>query len=141
MDREKFIAFVAQTLEDVIRLAETKCGRALPRRFAFQWLGGSHSVVTESVVEHIAARVYVDEEHIFPCVDIGVGDVLQDGTLLIIGSVAGYQPRPFCKNWTGRSGPFVHIVGQPFLNKMAGKQDNWRSDKPFVFITPEVRDR
>jgi hypothetical protein len=100
MNREDFAAFAAKTLDDVIQLAEEKCGNELPHRIAFQWLG--------------------------------------HGTLLIVGSVAGYAPRPFGRNWTGRDGPFVHIVGAPFLNKMAGKKDLWSADKPFGFITPDV---
>jgi hypothetical protein len=138
MNREDFTAFVAQALDDVIQLAEKKCGKQLGRRFAFQWLGTAHPVVTENVAEYIAARVYVDEEHIFPCVDIGVGDLLPDGRPLIVGSVAGYKPGPFQKNWTGRLGPFVYIVGQPLLNRMAGKESLWSPDKPFAYIRPEV---
>jgi len=94
--------------------------------------------VIENIVEHVVSRVFVDDEHIFPCVDIGVGDVLEDGTLLIVGNVAGYAARPFGRNWTGRDGPFVRIVGGPFLNKMAGKKDHWSPDKPFAFITPDM---
>jgi hypothetical protein len=122
MNREDFASVVAKTLEDVIQLAEKNCGKRLPRKIAFQWLGSSHPIVSQDIVECIVGRVFVDEQHIFPCVDIGVGDVLADGTLLIVASVAGYRPRPFGKNWTGRDGPFVHIVGGPFLNKMAGKK-------------------
>jgi len=76
----------------------------------------------------------MNEEHIYPCVDIGVGDVREDGTLLIVGNVAGYAPRRFGKNWTGRDGPFVPIVGAPFLNKMAGKNDDWSPGESFSFI-------
>src|SRR5579859_5057156 len=100
MNREDFTAFVARTLDDVIQLAEQKCGKGLSRRIAFRWLGKSHPIVSENIVEHIVERVFVDEEHIFPCVDIGVGDVLADGTLLIVANVAGYAPRPFGQNWT-----------------------------------------
>ena len=138
MNRQDFAAFVARTLDDVIQLAQEKCGKELSRKFAFLWLGSSHQVVRENIVEHLVERVFVDEEHIYPCVDIGVGDVLEDGTLLIVGSVAGYAPRPFGKNWTGRDGPFVRIVGAPFLNKMAGKKDSWSPDKGFAFISPDL---
>jgi hypothetical protein len=138
MNRETFAAFVARTLDDVIQLAEEKCGKELSRKIAFRWLGPSHPVVSENIVEHIVERVFMDEEHIYPCVDIGVGDTLDDGTLLIVGTVAGYAPRPFGQNWTGRDGPFVRIVGGPFLNKMAGKKDSWSPDKPFAFITPDM---
>jgi hypothetical protein len=138
MNRGDFGAFVAKTLDDVIQLAEEKCGKELSRKIAFRWLGRSHPVVSENIVEHVVSRVFVDDEHIFPCVDIGVGDVLEDGTLLIVGNVAGYAARPFGRNWTGRDGPFVRIVGGPFLNKMAGKKDHWSPDKPFAFITPDM---
>lgn len=138
MNREEFTAFVGRTLDDVIQLAEEKCRRKLSHKTAFRWLGRSQPVVSEKIAKHIVDRVFVDDEHIYPCVDIGVGDVFEDGTLLIVGSIAGYAPRPFGRNWTGRDGPFVHIVGGPFLNKMAGKKDGWSPDKAFRFITPDV---
>jgi hypothetical protein len=118
MKREEFAAFVAKTLEDVILLAEQKGGKKLPRRFAFQWLlGRSSSRVTENIVEHIVQRVFVDEEHIYPCVDIGVGDLLEDGSLLIVGSVAGYAACPFGKNWTDREGRSYTLSVNRFSTK------------------------
>ena len=125
MDRAAFSAHIARTLEEVISLAEEKAKKPLSREFAFQWLGKGHLRVTEDVVEHIVQRVFIDSEHIYPCVDIGVGDVLEDGSLLIVANVAGYPPCPFQRNWTGRDGPFVHIVGNPFLARMAGQASNW----------------
>lgn len=138
MKREEFAAFVTRTIEEVIRLAEEKAGKPLERRYAFRWLGRSHPIVSANVVEHIMDRVFVDEEHIYPCVDIGVGDILEDGSLLIIGSVAGYAPRPFGPNLTGRMGPFVRIIGQPFLNRIAGKEANW-SDGAFGYLIPDMK--
>jgi len=121
MTRDEFLRFTEQTIEDVIRLAEQKCGKAFPRVYVFRWLGRAQPLITENVVESIVQRVFLDEEHIYPCVDIGVGDLLDDGSPLIVGSVAGYAPRPFGENWTGRKGPFVHIIGAPLLNRMAGR--------------------
>ena len=69
-----------------------KCGETLPRKYSFRWLGRSHPVVEQNVVEHIVERVFVDEEHIYPCVDLGVADLLEDGSLLIVGNVAGIWP-------------------------------------------------
>jgi hypothetical protein len=63
MNREDFAAFVARTLDDVIHLAEEKCGKELPRKIAFRWLASSHPIVSESIVDHIVERVFVDEEH------------------------------------------------------------------------------
>lgn len=120
MKREDFAAFVESTIEEVTRLAEEKSGQKLRRKYAFRWLGKSQPIVTDDIVEYIVQRVFVDDEHIYPCVDFGIGDILEDQTLLIIGSVAGYPPKPFGTNWTGRQGPFVHIIGAAFLNRMAG---------------------
>jgi hypothetical protein len=139
MTREEFSAFVTRTLEDVVLLAEQKSGRKLSRKLAFQWLASPvNSRASENVVEHIVQRVFVDEEHIYPCVDIGVGDLLEDGSVLIVGSVAGYAARPFGKNWTGREGPFIHVVGQPFLSRMAGKKVDWSPERSiFHYMCPD----
>ena len=94
MNREDFSTFVSATLEEIVRFAEEKAGQKLPRTFAFQWLGHSHPRITENIVEQIVKRVFIDEEHIYPCVDLGVGDLLEDGSLLIVGNVSGHAPRP-----------------------------------------------
>jgi hypothetical protein len=140
MKRDDFATFVGETIEAVICLAEEKSGRTLPRRYAFRWLGKSHPMVLDGVIEHIVSRVFLDEEHIYPCVDIGVGDMLEDGSLLIVGSVAGYAPRAFGMNWTGRKGPFVHVIGQPFLNRIAGKPSKWSPEGNYAFIIPDMKD-
>ena len=98
MDRETFRTFVEKTIEEVVALAEEQAKKKLPRKLAFQWLGKGKPRVKENIVDHIMERVFIDEEHIYPCVDIGVADWLEDGTVLIIGNVAGYSPRQFGKN-------------------------------------------
>jgi hypothetical protein len=77
----------------------------------------------------------MDEQHASPRVDLGVADLLEDGSLLIVGNVAGHAPRPLGQNRKGRDGPFVSIVGISFLNKLAGIEDSFSPDKPFQFIT------
>lgn len=131
--------FTEKTIEEVVQLAEQKASSKLNRRYAFQWLGKpSSSRVTKDIPAHIVERIFIDEEHIYPCVDIGVADQLQDGSLLIVASVAGYAPRRWGKNWTGRAGPFVHIIGQPFLNRIAGQDVNWSPEKDvFHYISPD----
>jgi hypothetical protein len=109
----EFTAFVRRTLKEVIQLAETHTPTVLPRKMKFRWLGHD-ALIDEGIVEEIVNRVYVDEQNIYPCVDIGVGDLADDGSPIIVANVAGYSPRPFQKNWTGREGPFVFIIGQPF---------------------------
>lgn len=139
MTREEFTHFVEKTIEEVICLAEHKCGKALPRSYAFKWLGRSQPLIIENAIEHIVQRVFVDEDHISPCVDIGVGDLLEDGSLLIVGNVFGYAPRPFGHNWTGRKGPFIHIIGTQFLNRMAGKSAGSFSEDAFAYIIPDMQ--
>jgi hypothetical protein len=139
MDRRTFIAFVETTLEEVVKLAEEKARRKFSRKLAFQWLGKNKPCVTDGIAEYITDRVFVDEEHIYPCVDLGVGDLLDDGTILIVASVAGYAPRAFGKNWTGREGPFVHIIGAPFLSLLSGKRIEWSPEKSiFGYSIPDM---
>jgi len=140
MDRETFKAFVNSTLEEVVELAEEKAGRKLSRKLAFQWLGKDKPRITNDIAEYIVERVFVDEEHIYPCVDVGVGDLIEDGTVLIVGNVTGYAPRPFGENWTYREGPFVHIIGAPFLARVSGKHVEWSPEKgAFAFSIPDMK--
>jgi hypothetical protein len=135
--RAEFIAFVEKALEDVIQFAEQYTGKPLSRAFSFRWLS-QDKPIDEGIVEAIVGRVYVDEDHIYPCVDIGVGDLSQDGTPIIVANVAGYSPCPFQKNWTGRDGPFVFIIGQPFLDKLAGKP-RIDASRSFGFLIPDMK--
>jgi hypothetical protein len=96
MNREKFSAFVSKAIEDVVQYAEEKAGQKLPRTVAFQWFDRSDPRITENIVEHIVKRMFIEEEHIYTC-RLGVVDLLEDGSLLIAGSVEDYAPRPFAK--------------------------------------------
>jgi hypothetical protein len=134
--RAEFTAFVARTLEEVIQFAEAHTRTVLPRNTKFRWLGHD-ALIEEGIVEAIVSRVYVDPENIYPCVDIGVGDLSDDGSPIIIANVASYRPGPFQNNWTGREGPFVFIIGQACLDKLAG--NNSASNRAFGFITPDMK--
>ena len=137
MTRDRFRQFVTDTIEDVIRLAEERSGKQLPRSIAFKWIGSKGEPICSGIVDEVVSRVYVDEDHIRPCVDIGVGDLLDDGTPVIMASIAGYPPERFRRNWTGREGPFVRIIGQAFLSKIAGQPYEQRSGV-FAFVTPDM---
>ena len=137
--RAEFTSFVERTLEDVIQFAEQYTGKTLSRRIGFRWIFSHNEPICEAIAEAIVNKVYVDEDHIYPCVDIGVGDLSDDGTPIIVASIAGYSPRPFQKNWTGRDGPFVFIVGQPFLDKIAGKKAHANQSVSFGFVIPEAK--
>ena len=127
MTRDEFTKFVEDTLEDVIALAEERSGLRLPREVAFQWLISKGEPVRTGIAETIVSRVYINENSIYPCVDIGVGDLLEDGTPLIVASVAGYPPGPFGQNWTGKPGPFIRIIGGPFMAKANGSTEGGRN--------------
>lgn len=136
MNRADFTEFVERTLGEVILFAEAHTHEVLPRKAKFRWLE-QDACLEDGIVEAIVNKVWVDPENIYPCVDIGVGDLSEDGSPIIVANVAGYSPRPFQKNWTGREGPFVFIIGQPFLDKLAGKKPS--PSRSFCFITPEMK--
>lgn len=84
-------------------------------------MGSKDEPLRENIVEVIVDRVFVSDEAIYPCVDMGIVDLLEDGTPLLQASVAGYRPKQFGQNWTGRDGPYVRILGSAFVAKMGGK--------------------
>src|SRR5262245_28451301 len=114
MTQDEFTSFTARTIENVIKAAEAKCGHTLSREIRFQWLG--HHPIDGNVVEELVSKVFVDSDHIYPCVDVGVAAIDRAGKTLLIANIAGYTPRPFGQNWTGRDGPYVYVVGAPLLN-------------------------
>jgi hypothetical protein len=112
MNRDEFKTHTIASVEDSITRLEGIIGVALPRDLAFQWLREpDRYYFGNEVIEGITARVYVDEDHIWPCVDIGPSKILPDGRLLIVATRAGHPPRPFGLNWSGRMGPFVLVHG------------------------------
>ena len=116
MTRNEFKAHTLASVEDSITRLEGIIGVALPRNLAFQWLTEPDCCYFgDEVIEAIVARVYVDKDHIWPCVDIGPSKILPDGRLLIVATRAGHPPQPFGLNWTGRMGPFVLVYGGDFV--------------------------
>ena len=136
MGRDDFKLFVEKTVEEVLQLAEEYSGKSLSRQVAFQWLG--QPLTREEIVEEIVRRVFLDEDRIYPCVDIGVGDLLDDGTPVIVATVAGYAPRPWGQNWMAKEGPFIHVIGAPFLAKVRGEP--LKHSPAFSFIIPGMKD-
>ena len=89
------------------------------------------------VIDALVERIFVDEDKIYPCVDLGVVDILDDGTPLVCAAAAGFSPGPFARNWTDREGPFVRIVGNAFLAKMEGKA--YQNGPLIEFLTPDMK--
>jgi len=80
MTRDEFTSFTARTIENVIQAAEAKCGRKLSRDIRFQWL--DHHPIDGNVVEELVSKVFLDSDHIYPCVDFGVGAIDRAGKTL-----------------------------------------------------------
>jgi hypothetical protein len=139
MTQEEFTYFVQSTLEGVLQLAEERTGKSLPRRIAFCWWAKDAEIFRDGVVEEIVKKIYVDEGHIYPCVDIGVVGLLENGTPLIAATIAGYHPRPFQANWTGRDGPFVYIIGQRLLEKGKGLLGEQKIGDALRYSIPHVK--
>src|SRR5262245_35721582 len=80
MTQDEFTSFTARTIENVIKAAEAKCGHTLSREIRFQWLG--HHPIDGNVVEELVSKVFVDSDHIYPCVDFGVAAIDRAGKTL-----------------------------------------------------------
>ena len=77
---------------------------------AFKLNSSDPPIGQENVVQYLVEQLWRGEDEIYPCFDLGVADVRKDGTLVLSGNRAGYPPRAWGTNWTGREGPFVLSV-------------------------------
>jgi len=114
MHKSEFRQHVITAIEDAIAFGEQKCGHSLSRKFVFKKLSQIKSaepaISQDDALDYLVSQLWVNENEIYPCYDLGVAAILPDGTLLLSGNRAGYSPRPWQKNWTGRNGPFVLAV-------------------------------
>jgi hypothetical protein len=102
---------VIAAIEDAIAFGEQKCGHSLPRKFVFKMLSkisSDESPMSEhETLDYLVSQLWINENEIYPCYDLGIAAVLPDETLVLSGNRAGYPPKPWQKNYTGRDGPFV----------------------------------
>jgi hypothetical protein len=115
----EFKTHIADRIEASIQNAETYLGRKLPRNPAFRWISPAGPLVTDSIVDEIARCAFIDEDHIYPCIDMGPLEIDPNGRLIIGGIRSGHAPGPFAKNWKGEVGPFILI----FFESMRAKGD------------------
>ncbi|MCC6795960.1 MAG: hypothetical protein IT366_12655 [Candidatus Hydrogenedentes bacterium] len=109
MTRTEFQSFVEQSIREVLELAEKVLQRELTLAPYLRW-NYSSELIKENLAEAITARVYIDSEHIYPCVDLGVGEVDYDGRPILYAIISSHAPEPFGKNRDGRPGPFIYIL-------------------------------
>jgi len=61
---------------------------------------------------------YLLEDKIYPCVDLIIEKPnSKEAILKIEGRRAGYEPRPFQRGWSNRSGPFIYGVRRGIKSK------------------------
>jgi hypothetical protein len=119
MTRDAFKKHVDETIESIIQEAESRAGHKFPRRYCFGFCNPARiTAEQEQVSDYLTHEVYIDEEHIYPCFDLILDDILDDGRLLFVGYRAGFKPRPWQKNYTGRDGPFIRMFSKTFLDKI-----------------------
>jgi len=110
MTRDEFIDFVGKTLDEVKLLTEIHADRPLSNELKFSWLRKDSEtfVEREPIIQEIVRAVFVDEDKIYPCVDLLV--FLEDNVLSIKAGIANYDPRPFGRGWSNRPGPFIYAI-------------------------------
>jgi hypothetical protein len=126
MNKEEFRKLAELSLEEVIQFAEIFHGGPLPRNIVFQWGYGEEKEKLEGDIAQIIAdnpKVYQDDEHINPFVDLIPYSVLPNNKLLIVCYVSGFKPQKFGKNWQGRMGPFCYMVNSRLTNPDIDKEE------------------
>ncbi|RKE95465.1 hypothetical protein [Ichthyenterobacterium magnum] len=117
MTRTEFKKHIDKTLSELKLYAELHAGMELPNEYEFEWQFADKpkAVGKENVTELIAERVYLNENKIYPCVDLIVEKITDENRILISGRIAGYEPREFGKGWSNRPGPFIYGIGNEIL--------------------------
>jgi len=121
MDKESFKKFTEKALKELLMVGEIYQGKPIPQNIIFQWgYGDKNERFRENIVQIIVdnPRVYLDEGHINPCIDLIVLDILPSNETLIGCYVSGHELKSFPeKNWTGIPGPYIYAVGSKIHNK------------------------
>jgi len=111
MSFEDFYHFVNKTIDELIETAEIYRNTKFDfHEIEFQWVSLPPVLGREAVIFEIMDKIYVDEEHIYPCVDL-IFRGIKNGVLKIQGTRANYPPRAFGIGWSGRLGPFIYSAG------------------------------
>ncbi|WP_289056108.1 hypothetical protein [Carboxylicivirga marina] len=116
MTKKEFIKFVEKTLDEVKKYAEVHTDQSLPDKFKFKWLRDDCEPVSgrENVINEIVRLVYVQDDKIYPCVNLNIG--LEHEYISLTSWIANYKPRPFQKGWSNRPGPFIYCVEQNIIS-------------------------
>lgn len=116
MTKKEFTDFVDKTLDEVKKYAEIHADKSLPLEFKFKWLRDDCETVMgrQNVIDEIIRLVYIQEDKIYPCVDLNIG--LEEGYISLTSWIANYEPRPFQRGWSNRPGPFIYCIDQSLIS-------------------------
>ncbi|WP_428657770.1 hypothetical protein [Runella sp.] len=120
MTLEEFLQFVDKTISELILYAELYADKSFANyKLTFEWIAYHKEEITgrENIIYEITDKVYKTPDKIFPCVDLIINRPTKEEKLLIIGMIAGYQPREFGRGWSNRPGPFIYGLGQGIKNR------------------------
>ncbi|MFC5046062.1 hypothetical protein ACFSTE_05135 [Aquimarina hainanensis] len=114
MTQNEFKKHIEKPLSELKLYAELHSGEELPNDFEFEWHLAQKvkAAGKNNVTELITKKVYLEEEKIYPCVDLIVEKITDENRILISGRIAGYEPREFGKGWSNRLGPFIYGIGR-----------------------------
>ncbi|NVJ46263.1 MAG: hypothetical protein HWE07_04015 [Cytophagia bacterium] len=118
MKKAEFEQFVGLTLDELWVYGEMYIGWKLPTGIEFEWMKLNSKRIKDrsKVIEEIVSSVYINEEKIYPCVDLSIKEILNESCVLVVGRIASYEPRPFQKGYTNRSGPFIYGVNHTLIS-------------------------
>ena len=118
MNKKNFQDFVAKTLDELRLYAEIHADKSVSGEMEFRWLRKDCEWVIgrESIIKEIVRLVFVGEDLIYPCCDLNIMELTNEGNLRIEGWIANFEPRKFQNGWSGRPGPFIYCVYEKFIN-------------------------
>jgi len=125
MTRDEFKKIVEEALETLVATAEQRLDRKFTRQYCLSGLG-TKEVVPGDTIDFLTDWIFVDENHIYPCVDLFLDELLPDGRLRFRAYRAGYQPCGYRErfDWGGHDSGLVwpfKLGCNNFVQKMGGK--------------------
>ncbi len=118
MDKEEFKIFVAKILDELRLYAEIHADQSISGDIEFKWLRENCKMVSgrKNAIDEIIRLVFVDKDLIYPCCNLDIMELTNEGNLRIEAWIANFKPGPFQNGWSGRPGPFIYSVYEKFTN-------------------------
>jgi hypothetical protein len=116
MKKEDFKQFVEISIDELLQHAQKHLRKKLPEQITFQWHIDHPQTFfgKKDIIDEITQNVYIDEDRIFPCVELIIQEI-SPTQVFLVGRIAGYCPRPFQNSMNGKPGPFVYCINKNLL--------------------------